>query len=81
MMFVFVGPFLLKRILKLIFLEFPGSPVVRTLLPLQGAWVRPLVGELRSCMPQGMAKKIIFYDCVRITIDTLVLYIKAFSLA
>ena len=29
--------------------EFPGSPVVRTPeLPLQGAWVQSLVGELRS---------------------------------
>ena len=27
------------------------------MLPLQGAWVQFLVGELRSCMPCGMAKK------------------------
>ena len=27
------------------------------MLPLQGAWVPSLVQELRSCMPQGVAKK------------------------
>ena len=26
-------------------------------LPTQGAWVRSLIGELRSCMPNGRAKK------------------------
>jgi len=36
--------------------DFPGSPVVKTLLPLQGAWVQSLVQELRSCVPHGMAK-------------------------
>ena len=25
-------------------------------LPLQGAWVRSLVGEIRSCIPCGVAK-------------------------
>ena len=37
--------------------EFPGSPVVRT--PLLRAWVRSLVGELKSHKPHSMAKKII----------------------
>ena len=37
--------------------DFPGSPVVKTALPLHGARVRYLVGELRSGMPRGMAKK------------------------
>ena len=27
------------------------------MLPKQGMWVQFLVGELRSCMPRGMAKK------------------------
>ena len=36
--------------------DFPGNPVVKTLLLLQGAWVSPLVRELRSCMPQDVAK-------------------------
>ena len=38
------------------FLDFPGCPVVKTLLPMQGIWVWALVGELRSCMPHGAAK-------------------------
>ena len=29
-------------------MDFHGGPVVKTLLSLQGAQVRPLVGELRS---------------------------------
>ena len=37
--------------------EFPGGPVVRTLLSLPRAWVRSLLGELRSCKPCGTAKK------------------------
>ena len=40
--------------------DFLGGPVVKTLhfqLPLQGAWVRTLVGELRYHMSQGTAKK------------------------
>lgn len=28
-------------------------------LPVQGAWVQSLVGELRSCLPQAVAKIII----------------------
>ena len=28
--------------------DFPGSPVVKTALPTQRAWVQSLVGELRS---------------------------------
>ena len=38
--------------------DVPGSPVVKTpALPLQEAWVQPLIGELRSCGPCSMAKK------------------------
>ena len=37
--------------------EFPGSPVVRTLLPLKGAQIQSLVGELRSHMLGGVDKK------------------------
>ena len=37
--------------------DFPGTPVVGTLLPLQGVWVQSLVGELRSHMLCGVAKK------------------------
>ena len=38
--------------------ELPGSPVVRTQCShRQGAWVQPLVGELRSRKPRGTAKK------------------------
>ena len=32
--------------------------MVKTALPLQGAWVQPLVGELRSHMPCSMVKKL-----------------------
>lgn len=31
--------------------DFPCSSVVKTVLPLQGPWVQPPVGELRSHMP------------------------------
>ena len=37
--------------------DFPGGPVVATLLLLQGAPVRSLVRKLRSHMPQDMARK------------------------
>ena len=37
--------------------DFAGGPVVRTPLPLQGAWVQSLVGELKSLMLCGVAKK------------------------
>ena len=37
--------------------EFPGQTVVDSTLPLEGVWVRSLVKEIRSCMPQGMAKE------------------------
>ena len=37
--------------------DFAGGPVVRTLLPLQGAWAQSLVGELKSLMLCGVAKK------------------------
>ena len=49
-----VNPMLyLSRILQ----EFPGGPVVRTLLSLPGAWVQPLVRELKSHEPCGQQKK------------------------
>ena len=35
----------------------PGGPVVKTALPIQGAWVWTLVRELRFLMPRSMAKK------------------------
>ena len=38
--------------------DFLGGPLVKTMLPRQGVWVRFLVGELRSKMPclwHGMA--------------------------
>ena len=35
----------------------PGGPVVKTLLPMQGAQFQSLVEDLRSCMPHSVAKK------------------------
>ena len=35
--------------------NFPGGPVVKTVLPLQGAWVLSLVRKF--CMPADMVKK------------------------
>ena len=37
--------------------DCPGSPVVKTALPLQGAQVQSLVVELRASMPHGKEKK------------------------
>ena len=37
--------------------DFPGGPVVKTELPLQGAQVWSMAGELRYQMPCGTAKK------------------------
>ena len=37
--------------------EGNSQAMVRTMLPRQGAWVGSLVGELRSHMPRGTAKK------------------------
>ena len=37
--------------------DFAGGPVVRTPLPPQGVWVQSLVGELKSPMLCGVAKK------------------------
>ena len=37
--------------------NFPGGPTVKTVPPLQGAWVWPLVEELRSHMLHGWPKK------------------------
>ena len=39
--------------LKMLKWGLPGGPMVRIRLPPQEMWVRSLVGELRSCMPQG----------------------------
>ena len=38
------------------FWNFPGSPVVDSVLPVQDAWVQTLVGELRSHMLHGKKK-------------------------
>ena len=38
--------------------DLPGSPMVKTQLPMQGARVQSLVRELRSHKPCGTAKKI-----------------------
>ena len=46
-----------SRIRNVLLRDFRNSPVVKTLLPLQGVWVRFLVGELGSQMPHGVAKK------------------------
>ena len=37
--------------------DFSGSPVVKTVIPLQAAWVRSLVVELRSHMPHSVVKE------------------------
>ena len=37
--------------------DFPCSSVVKTVLPLQGPWVQPPVGELRSHMPCDQKKQ------------------------
>lgn len=37
--------------------DSPGGPGVRTLRPLQGSQVQPLVEDLRSCMIHGVAEK------------------------
>ena len=39
------------------FWDFPGGPVVKTALPLQGPRVQSLVGELKSYMPWGQKTK------------------------
>ena len=39
--------------------EFPGGPVVRTLLPLQRVWVPFLVRELRFCMLCSQKNKVL----------------------
>ena len=41
-------------------MELPGSPVVKdSEIPLQGAWVQPLVGELTSSQKEKERKKVI----------------------
>ena len=37
--------------------DFSGSPVVKTVIPLQAAWVRSLVVELRSHITHSVVKK------------------------
>ena len=37
--------------------DFPGGPVVKTVLPWQGGQVQSMMGELKSPMPRGEAKK------------------------
>ena len=37
--------------------NFSGGLVVKSPLPMQGVWVRSLVGELRPHMPQDVAQK------------------------
>ena len=39
--------------------DFPGGPVVETVLPMQGAEVQSLVRELTSHMPWYAAKKVL----------------------
>ena len=38
-------------------MAFPGSPVVKTAVPMQGMWVQSPVRELSSSVPRGMVKK------------------------
>ena len=40
-------------------MDFSDGPVVKTVLPMQTAWVPSLVGELRSHMLLSVAKKIL----------------------
>ena len=35
------------------FWKAPGGPVIDSMLPMQGAWVQSLVGELRSHIPHA----------------------------
>ena len=37
--------------------DFPGDPVAKTVLPMQGAQVQSLTEELRVCMLHGAVKK------------------------
>ena len=37
--------------------DFSGGPMVKTALPIQGAWVQPLISELRSHMLTTEKKK------------------------
>ena len=41
--------------------DFPGGPVVKTLLPMQGVRVRSLVLELRSHLLHGVSKNKVKY--------------------
>ena len=43
----------LSEVIKEILRGVPGGPMVKTLLPMQRAWVQSLVGELRSHMPKN----------------------------
>ena len=42
-----------RHIVKKLIKDSPGGPVVKTALPVQGAWVQSLVWELRFHMPHG----------------------------
>ena len=42
---------------KYLLWDFRGSPVVKTVLPMQGAWVRSPVKELRSHMLHSKINK------------------------
>ena len=54
-LFVYSAVFVIATKLD-ISLGFPGGPVVKTVLPLQGTQFQSLVVELRSHMPSSMAK-------------------------
>ena len=54
-LFVYSAVFVIATKLE-VSLGFPGDPVVKTVLPLQGTQVQSLVVELRSHMPCSMAK-------------------------
>ena len=47
----------LMKLLKMSSRGFPRGPVA---LPINRAWVRSLIRELRDDMPQGMAKRNVF---------------------
>lgn len=38
--------------------DFPGDPLVKTVLPMQGVWIWSLTGKLRSHMLCSVAKKL-----------------------
>ena len=51
--------------------NFPGDPVVKTLLPMQEAQVQFLAGKLRSHMPHSVTKiKVFIQDCTDLSYQT-----------